>query len=140
MASGMIPNRLGVPGESKFTNRGVSYYADNYGPTAYDKNVLVVGGGNSALQAVLEVALIARKVQAITRSGWTGEPDKIDAVGKFNNVEMLPPSNIVRIEGGEVVESVIIETADDGQQQSLDIDLIFVQSPDRFSSEHGMHG
>jgi thioredoxin reductase len=79
-------------------------------------------------------------VQAITRSGWTGEPDKIDAVGKFNNVEMLPPSNIVRIEGGEVVESVIIETADDGQQQSLDIDLIFVQSPDRFSSEHGMHG
>lgn len=127
VASGMIPNRLSVPGESEFTNLGVSYYADNYGPTAHDKNVLVVGGGNSALQAVLEVAPIARKVQAITRSGWTGEPAKIDAVNQFDNVEMLPPSNVVRIEGRGVVEAVVVEAVEDGELRSLPIDLVFVQ-------------
>jgi thioredoxin reductase len=95
-------------------------------PPAPKKNVLVVGGGNSALQAVLEVAPIARKVQAITRSGWTGEPAKIDAVNRFENVEMLPPSNIVRIDGGDALESVVVESVGDGEQRSLDIDLVFV--------------
>ena len=127
VASGMVPNTLGAPGEVEFTGRGVSYYADNYGPTAHDKNVLVVGGGNSALQAVLEVSPIARKVMAITRSGWTGEPGKIDAVSKFENVEMLPPCNVQRIEGDEHVESVVVSPSDGGEPYSLDVDLVFVQ-------------
>lgn len=127
LATGMIPNRLGVPGELELTGHGVSYFADHYGPTAHDKNVLVIGGGNSGLQAVQEVAPVAGKVRVLTRGGWTGDPDRITAVQKFANVTMLPPASIQRIEGEEVVERVAIKYAEDESEETLDIDLIFVE-------------
>lgn len=127
VATGMAPNRLGVPGEIELTGYGVSYFADHYGPTAHDKNILVVGGGNSGLQAVQEVAPVAAKVHVLTRGGWTGDPDRITAVEKFANVEMLPAATVQRIEGEGSVERVVIALADDGTEQTLGIDLIFVE-------------
>ena len=127
LATGMTPNRLGVPGEVELIGNGVSYFADHYGPTAHDKNVLVVGGGNSGLQAVQEVAPVAARVHVLTRGGWTGDPDRITAVQKFDNVEMLPPATVRRIEGEDHVERVVIALADEDDEQTLAIDLIFVE-------------
>ncbi len=126
-ATGMMPNRLGVPGEQKLTGHGVSYFADHYGPTAHGKNVLVIGGGNSGLQAVQEVAPVAGQIHVLTRGGWTGDPDRVTAVGKFANVTMLPPATILRIERDENVERVVIKLAEDESERALDIDLIFVE-------------
>ena len=68
-ATGMMPNRLGVPGEQKFTGHGVSYFTDHYGPTAPGKNVLVIGGWHSGLQAVQEVAPVAGQIHVLTQGG-----------------------------------------------------------------------
>jgi NADH-dependent peroxiredoxin subunit F len=127
LATGMAPNRLGVPGEVELTGHGVSYFADHYGPTAHDQNVLVIGGGNSGLQAVQEVAPVAASVQVLTRGGWTGDPDRITAVQKFANVEMLAPAAVRRIEGDGRVERVVIAPTDSDAEQTLPIDLIFVE-------------
>ncbi len=126
-ATGMMANRLGVPGEQELTGHGVSYFADHYGPTAHAKNVLVIGGGNSGLQAVQEVAPVAGQVHVLTRGGWTGDPDRVTAVQKFANVSMLPPATVQRIEGEEEVERVVVKYADDGSEETLEIDLIFVE-------------
>ncbi len=127
LATGMTPNRLGVLGEAELIGNGVSYFADNYGPTTHDKNVLVVGGDNSGLQAVQEVAPVAARVHVLTRGGWTGDPDRITAAQEFDNVEMLPAATVQRIEGDERVERVVIALAEDDTEQTLDIDLIFVE-------------
>ena len=126
LATGMTPNQLRVPGENQFINRGVSYFADHYGPTAHGKNVLVAGGGNSGLQAVLEVASVAAGVKVVTRHGWTGDPDKIAAVSKFDNLEMLESWNVVRLEGDDRLRSVVVAQAG-GDERTLPIDLVFVE-------------
>jgi len=62
IASGKRPRRLEIPGEAEFTGRGVSYCATCDGPLFADKDVAVIGGGNSALQAAIEVSGVAAKV------------------------------------------------------------------------------
>jgi thioredoxin reductase (NADPH) len=67
LATGAIPRKLGVPGESEFTGRGVSWCATCDGPLYRDKVVAVVGGGDSATQESLYLAKIARRVHLIHR-------------------------------------------------------------------------
>ncbi|WP_333595639.1 NAD(P)/FAD-dependent oxidoreductase, partial [Anaerospora hongkongensis] len=66
LASGKRPRRLDVPGEQEFTGRGVSYCATCDGPLFANKRVAVIGGGNSAVQAAIEVSLVGEKVYLIS--------------------------------------------------------------------------
>ena len=61
-AAGKHPRRLGVPGESEFKNRGVSYCATCDAPLFADKDVAVIGGGNTGAEAVIMLQKIARKI------------------------------------------------------------------------------
>ena len=65
IASGKKARQLGVPGEVEFKNRGVAYCATCDGPLFAGKNVAVVGGGNSALDATLQLTKIAKQVYLI---------------------------------------------------------------------------
>lgn len=67
LATGAIPKRLGIPGERQFTGRGVSWCATCDGPLYRDKDVLVVGGGDSATQEALYLSKIARDVHLVHR-------------------------------------------------------------------------
>ena len=67
LATGAIPKKLGVPGESEFTGRGISWCATCDGPLYRDKVVLVVGGGDSATQEALYLAKIAKEVHLVHR-------------------------------------------------------------------------
>ena len=65
IASGKIPRKLNVPGEDRFKNRGVTYCATCDGPLFAGKDVAVIGGGNSALDAVLQLTKIANRIYLI---------------------------------------------------------------------------
>jgi thioredoxin reductase (NADPH) len=67
LATGAIPRKLGIPGEAKFTGRGVSWCATCDGPLYEDKTVAVVGGGDSATQEALYLARIAKEVHLVHR-------------------------------------------------------------------------
>jgi len=65
IATGVMPKRLNVPGESEFLGRGVSYSAVSHAPLFIDMEVAVVVDGSTALQAVAELAQIAKGVKVI---------------------------------------------------------------------------
>lgn len=67
LATGAIPKKLGVPGEMEFTGRGVSWCATCDGPLYQGKNVVVVGGGDSATQEALYLSKIVNEVHLVHR-------------------------------------------------------------------------
>ena len=67
IASGAIWNSLGIPGEAEFTGKGVSYCATCDGPLFRNKEVVVVGGGDTALEDGMFLAKFANKVTIVHR-------------------------------------------------------------------------
>lgn len=123
LAFGKSPRELGVPGEDRLKGRGVSYCATCDGPFYKDKSVVVVGGGNSALDAALVTAAIAKKVYLVHRSEFRGEAVMIDKVNTTKNIEQVVPNEIIEIKGADKVESVVLK---DGREIKTDGVLIEV--------------
>jgi len=67
IASGAYPSMLGVKGEGEFSGKGVSYCATCDGPFYNEKNVVVIGGGDTAVKEAIFLAKIAKKVHLVHR-------------------------------------------------------------------------
>jgi alkyl hydroperoxide reductase subunit F len=128
IASGKRPRCLAVPGEKEFTGRGVSYCATCDGPLFANKDVAVIGGGNSALQAAIELSSIASKVYLISLYGYTAEPIIIEKLKKLAQpVVEFNGYSTTEIKGSNVVEKLIIVNNDTKEQTELTIQGIFVE-------------
>ena len=110
LAFGKQPRELGVPGEQEFKGRGVSYCATCDAPFYGGKTVVVVGGGNSALDGAILSSKIAKKIYLVHRSSFSGEQIMIDRVKKIDNIEIIMPNNIKEIKGDKVVTGVLLES------------------------------
>lgn len=110
LAFGKQPRELGVPGEQEFKGRGVSYCATCDAPFYGGKTVVVVGGGNSALDGAILSSKIAKKIYLVHRSSFTGEQVMIDKVKKIDNIEIIMPDTIKEIRGDGKVQSVLLES------------------------------
>lgn len=89
VATGRQPRKLGVENEEKLIGHGVSYCATCDGPLFKDKDVCVIGGGNSALEEALYLSTICRKVTIIHRKdNFTGDRTLIKKVKNTGNVEI----------------------------------------------------
>jgi len=126
-AAGSNPKKLGVPGESEFVGRGVSYCAVCDGAFFKDKVVAVVGGGDSALEEALYLTKFARKVYLIHRR------DKFRAVriiqqrvSKSDKIEPLLNKVVTSINGKDFVESLTLRDVISGQETELPVDGVFI--------------
>ncbi len=126
VASGKRPRRLGVPGEIEFTGRGVGYCATCDGPLYAGKTVAVVGGGNSALQAAIELAAIAGKVYLVARGEFRADPVVVEKLRAAAGVEALQGYVARGIYGGETVERFVV-AAGDGSERVLAVNGVFVE-------------
>jgi len=128
IASGKRPRCLEVPGEKEFTGRGVSYCATCDGPLFANKDVAVIGGGSSALQAAIELSGIATKVYLISLGGYTAEPIIIEKLKKLTQpVSEFIGYTTTEIIGSNVVEKVILIKNDTKEQIELAVQGIFVE-------------
>jgi alkyl hydroperoxide reductase subunit F len=90
IASGKMPRHLGIPGEEEFSGKGVCYCAICDGPLFAGKTVAVIGGGNSALDAALELEKYAAKVVLINiEKDFVGDEVRKDRIKESEKIETI---------------------------------------------------
>ena len=126
IASGKKSRELSVPGEKEFKNRGLTYCATCDGPLFAGKDVAVIGGGNSALDAVLQLIKIARRIYLINMvSHLTGDPVMIDKVNESGIVTVMNNSKVLEITGDKMVSAIKVRS--DGADKFLPVEGVFVE-------------
>ncbi len=126
VATGMVRNKLGVPGEKKFSRKGICYAAGQDIPLLEGKNVAVIGGGNSALQIVLELYRYDCKIINVSIEPWTADSILCEEVRSIKNLKVFDHHAVVKISGKEKVENLVIKDLLSREKLKLDIDVIFV--------------
>jgi thioredoxin reductase (NADPH) len=127
VASGAKPRKLGVKGEEKFVGRGVSFCAICDGRFFQNKDVCVVGGGDSAVQEALYLSKLARKVYVVHRRSQL-RTEKITQERAFSNprIQFVWDSLVEEVAGGEKVESVLTRNVKSDKERRLSVDGVFI--------------
>jgi len=126
IASGKRSKELGVPGDKEFKNRGLTYCATCDGPLFSDKAVAVIGGGNSALDAALQLIKIAKKVYVINiTDSLTGDAVMREKVEESKIVTILNNTGVTAILGDKFVNGIKIKR--EGKEETLSVEGVFVE-------------
>lgn len=126
-ATGGLPRKLDVPGESEFTGRGVTYCTTCDAPFYRGKDVIVTGGGNSAAEAVLDLVPWVKSISVIIRTNWRADQVIVDKIKQLNNVTAHFNSQVVSINGNQKVESITILNTDTNKLLTMPTDGVFVE-------------
>ena len=126
LATGSHPRKLGVTGEDKFQKMGVTYCAICDGPLFAKKNVAVIGGGDSALEAVDFMDKIANKLYLIVRGDkLTAHEYLQESVKKNPKVEIIYNANTTEIFGDKFVTGMKYEV--NKEVKELKVQGVFVE-------------
>jgi thioredoxin reductase (NADPH) len=126
ITTGARPNKLGIPGEEKFTGRGVSYCATCDGPFFRDQEIIVVGGGDTAIQEADFLTRFASRVMVVHRRNELRATKVLQEKAFANKkIEFILDSNTVAIEGEKEVERVRVRN-NDGAEREVAVSGIFI--------------
>jgi len=126
IASGRSPRWLDVDGEAALRNKGVSYCATCDGPIFAKKTVAVIGGGNSALDATIQMMGIASHVYLIDINPVLGGDSVMrDKVTKSQSVTVLNGALTKAVLGAQFVSGIVVEHL--GVEKKLDVEGVFVE-------------
>jgi len=126
IASGKKSRELNVPGEREFKNKGLTYCATCDGPLFSGKDVAVIGGGNSALDATLQLIKIAKQVYIINNaSGLGGDAIMREKINESKLVTVLNNTQVTAILGDKFVSEIKIKR--EGKEVQLAVQGIFVE-------------
>jgi alkyl hydroperoxide reductase subunit F len=127
ICSGKRPKMLGVPGEEKLRGRGVTYCQVCDGPLFQGMDVAVVGGGNSALEAAIDMTKIANHIYLASLTPLTGDHILRDKVQAAENVTVLTEHQTLEVSGTESVSGMRLKDLKSGQVKELNVQGIFVE-------------
>jgi NADH-dependent peroxiredoxin subunit F len=126
VATGVHPRELNIPGEKELRGKGVTYCTVCDGPIFAGKQVAVIGGGNSALEAALMMADLCPKVYVINKnSEFKGEQVLIDNLKAKANVEVISNATTSEIFGDQFMKGLKYKDMA-GQEHQLDVEGAFV--------------
>ncbi len=127
IATGASPKKLGIPGEAELLGRGVSYCATCDGFFFRGKDLMVVGGGDSAIQEGLFLTKFANKVDIVHRRDQLRAGAVLQERARQNEkMGYVLNSVLQRIEGDTKVESVVVQDVRTGETRQQPVDGVFV--------------
>lgn len=129
VATGASWRRLNIPGESKYIGSGVAFCTHCDGPFYKDKRVAVIGGGNSGLEAAIDLASIAKEVTVVEfMPDLKGDQVLQKKLAGYSNVRILKNTQSLEINGdGAKVTGLQIRNRTTGEEELIELDGVFVQ-------------
>lgn len=127
IATGAKPRRLGLPNEERFSNGKGVYYFPSHPEEFLGKRVVVVGGGDTAIDATLELLNLAEEITLVhRREGFRAFEMSVDEVKRSGLVNFVMKGELKSIEGKDKVERVVIEQQQKVFTKSADAVIIAV--------------
>lgn len=127
LAFGLTHKHLGVPGEEPLIGKGVVFCATCDAPLYRGKRVVVVGGGNSAMDAALLMRKLNAKVHVLNKNeAMRGERILVDRLQADPEIQQHFNVNVTRVLGSDRVTGIVFADAA-GQETTLEVDGIFVE-------------
>ena len=127
IATGGKSREIGVTGEKDFAGRGISYCATCDGDFFQDKEIIVVGGGNSALEEAVSLTQYASKVTIVHQfDHFQAYNHAIEAAKKHEKIDFIMESAITGFTGSQSLENVTIKNLKTGEEAEKKIDGVFI--------------
>ena len=127
ISSGASANWLGVKGEKELQGYGVSACATCDGFFFKDKNVIVVGGGDSAMEESLFLTKFAKKVTVVhRRDEFRASKIMQERVLNHEQIEVAWNKEVIEIKGDKQVSSVVLKDSKSNEKEEKEIDGVFV--------------
>ncbi|WP_031517903.1 NAD(P)/FAD-dependent oxidoreductase [Desulfofalx alkaliphila] len=125
IATGTKPRMLGVPKELDFAGTSISWCAICDGPHYRDKKVIVIGGGNSAVEEAIYLASLAEEVTLVTLFDLTADPSSCDKLRALPNVKIYEYHDIIEFLGEEKFEGLRAKSTKTGEELIVKADGAF---------------
>ena len=125
-ATGASAKKLTVPGSEKYWTRGISACAVCDGFFFKDKVAAVIGGGDVALEEILYLKNICKKVILIHRRDvFRARADKVSEARNSDNIEFMIPYHLVECKGDDVLQSILLKNNETGENKEIKLDGLF---------------
>lgn len=128
ISTGARWRQLGVPGEDEYKNKGVAYCPHCDGPLFEGKDVAVIGGGNSGVEAAIDLAGIVQNVTVLEFAD-TLKADEVlqERLNSLPNAEVKTNAQTKEITGDDNVNGITYIDRESGEEQHIDLEGVFVQ-------------
>ncbi len=127
IATGAKHRLLGVKGEEDFVGNGISFCAVCDGAFYENKEVIVIGGGNSALQETILLSDLCKKITVVQNlADFTGEKKLVEILKSKSNVDFIFNTVVKEFTGDDELKGAVIENTETGEEKEITFDGAFV--------------
>jgi alkyl hydroperoxide reductase subunit F len=128
VATGSNRRKLPAKGADEFEHKGLMYCASCDGPLFKDKEVAVIGGGNSALEGVAQLLEYCKKVTLIhRRDEFRADPVTVESLRKNPKLEIITNAEVTEITGEVMLNGLKYKDKESGKEHDLKLDGAFVE-------------
>ncbi|MEO0698375.1 MAG: alkyl hydroperoxide reductase subunit F [Pseudomonadota bacterium] len=129
LSTGARWRQLGVPGEEEYRNKGVAYCPHCDGPLFKGKRIAVIGGGNSGVEAAIDLAKIVGHVTLIEFDTKLRADEVLQAkLRSLSNVEIITNGQTIEITGADgKVNGLIVKDRESGEERTIELEGVFIQ-------------
>jgi len=127
IASGADPEKLNLPGEKEYFNKGISYCETCDGPLFANKDIAIIGGGNSALKAAVALSKIASHIYLIAiEKELEGEKIMIEKTRQIKNIEIIYQAKTTDFFGANFLEGLHYQDLNTNETKEIKISGAFI--------------